>query len=119
VFSFIGTVVLFVLFPSFNGAFAADGAQFRVVINTALACCASGVGVVGLDWFFGPQKFRAFVLQHGVMAGGIVMGCAHSELVPAYVAIILGSLVAAPCTWVGLRYKRSIAPLCPLASART
>jgi hypothetical protein len=60
--------------------------------------------VVGLDWLFGPQKFRAHVLQHGVMAGGVVMGCAHSELVPAYVAIILGSLIAAPCTWVGLRY---------------
>lgn len=45
VFAFLGTLVLFIMFPSFNGAFAAEGAQFRVVINTALACCASGVTV--------------------------------------------------------------------------
>lgn len=44
-FAFLGTLVLFIMFPSFNGAFAAEGAQFRVVINTALACCASGVTV--------------------------------------------------------------------------
>lgn len=60
--------------------------------------------VVGLDWMFGAQKFRAHVLQHGVMAGGIIMGCAHSELVPAYVAIILGSIIAGPCVFFGLRY---------------
>ena len=45
-FAFLGTLVLFIMFPSFNGAFAAEGAQFRVVINTALACCASGVTVL-------------------------------------------------------------------------
>ncbi|ELR14200.1 ammonium transporter subfamily protein [Acanthamoeba castellanii str. Neff] len=101
--AFFGIGVSFIIGLNDLNDFTIPG-EFRVVINTALACCASGVTVVGLDWLFGPQKFRAHVLQHGVMAGGVVMGCAHSELVPAYVAIILGSLIAAPCTWVGLRY---------------
>jgi len=104
VFSFLGTLVLFILFPSFNGAFAANGAQFRVVINTALACTSSGAVVVALDWFFGFQKWRPFILQQGVMAGGIVMGCAHSELVPTYVAILLGGIISGPCVWIGLRF---------------
>ncbi len=36
VFSLIGTVFLFVLFPSFNAALAPDNTQFRVTANTVL-----------------------------------------------------------------------------------
>ncbi len=102
-FAFIGSIVLFVLFPSFNGALAPAGSQFRVVVNTALACCAAALVVIAGDWFGGCQRFRAFVIQNGVISGGVVMGCAHSMVINQFSAIILGCLAGAG-TYLGLRF---------------
>ena len=57
-FAFLGTLVLWIFFPSFNALFAAEEAQSRAVINTYLALTASSVATIGLSSLLGNGKIN-------------------------------------------------------------
>ncbi len=61
VFSLLGTVILWVLWPSFNAVLAADEASFnRVVVNTHLSLVASTVATFVTSSFLGRSvEYRA------------------------------------------------------------
>jgi len=92
---FIGAFLLFIFFPSFNAAFAPDGAQFRAVINTVFGCVGGGIAVVGLAWcVMGRKQFIPFDLMNGLFMGGIALASAHSLLLDIFEAIIVGGVTA-------------------------
>lgn len=84
----LGTVLLFVLFPSFNAALAPAGTQHRV-INTVLALAASAVtwATVGRmlneDNQFSMAWMRTATLAGGVAVTGLVGITAHPAVAMA------------------------------------
>ena len=55
--AFLGTVLLFIYWPSFNSVFAPADLQQRAVINTALALLASAMATFGFSAILSRDKF--------------------------------------------------------------
>jgi len=76
-FSLIGTVFLWIYWPSFNGGglVANSGAQQRAVINTIFGMCASTIGsFIVSSTFSYSKKIRPVDIQNATLAGGVAMG---------------------------------------------
>ena len=80
-FAMIGTLFLWMYWPSFNGALALESQQHRVVINTVLALCASCTSAYIADCYFRhDNKFDMVSIQNATLAGGVAVG-SSSDLV--------------------------------------
>jgi len=83
-FAMIGTIFLWIMWPSFNAATALDGVQRQdAIVNTFLSLCAC----VASSFVFSrilENKFEAVHVQNSTIAGGVVMGvAAHLQMSPA------------------------------------
>jgi ammonium transporter Rh len=105
-FSLIGTLFLWVYYPSFNGLLAksavAEG-QSRAIINTYAAISASCVVTFGISSLAGKGKITAMHIQHATIAGGIAIGSVADLNVQIYIALIVGS-IAGLLSAVGYQY---------------
>lgn len=84
IFALIGTIFLWIMWPSFNAAIAFSGAQrLNAIVNTFLSLCAS----VAASFVFSrllENKFEVVHIQNATITGGVVMGvAAHLEMYPA------------------------------------
>lgn len=92
--SFIGTIFLFMYWPSFNGALALSGSprQTRAFINTVLSISGSCVAAFIVSVLFRTKEGKLFMvdIQNATLAGGVAMGtCADMRIYPA-IAIAIG-----------------------------
>jgi len=92
VFSLIGTLFLWVLFPSFNAALALNGTQYRVVINTVLSLCASTISTFLLSRTFHRRLFNIRDIQYATLSGGIAIASAHAEVIQPGAALLVGAV---------------------------
>jgi len=93
-FSMIGTVFLWMFWPSFNGGAAATGdAQQRAVINTYYSLCSCVLAAFAFSALVMPsKKFAMEHLQNATLAGGVAVGaCADMHLTPGG-ALAIGAL---------------------------
>jgi ammonium transporter Rh len=77
VFSLIGTLFLFIYWPSFNGGEldANSHAQQRAVVGTIFSLCAATVGTFFASSFLNNSaKFRPVDIQNATLAGGVAIG---------------------------------------------
>jgi ammonium transporter Rh len=84
-FSMIGTIFLWMFWPSFNGGAAATGdAQQRAVINTYYSLCSCVLVAMATSALLTPsKKFVMEHLQNATLAGGVAVGaCADMMLTP-------------------------------------
>jgi ammonium transporter Rh len=90
-FSMIGTLFLFLCWPSFNAAFANEALQSQALVNTYLSLAAAAVAAFAFSaWLRGENKFCMVDVQNATLAGGVAMGtCADMTINPA-VAIAIG-----------------------------
>lgn len=102
-FAMIGTVFLWVLWPSFNAALAPANTQHRVIVNTVLALCSSVVFAFLGSRVFRGGKFDMTDIQNATLAGGVAMGNAASIIVGPGSALIIGA-VAAVVSTLGYAY---------------
>jgi ammonium transporter Rh len=87
----IGTIFLWILWPSFNGAFAPAGSQFRVVINTALALNASCISAFIFSRLFSEEGvFDMVHIQNSTLAGGVAVGSSADLLIGPGGALTVG-----------------------------
>ncbi|KAL4442858.1 hypothetical protein ABPG74_010747 [Tetrahymena malaccensis] len=94
--SFIGTIFLYMYWPSFNAGPATPGsqAQNRAYINTMLSLSASCMVtfLISLLTRSEDKKFNMIDIQNATLAGGVAMGtCASMNILPVW-AILIGAL---------------------------
>lgn len=69
----IGSVYLWMFWPSFNGALASDITQHRIFVNTVLAISGSCFGAVFMTRII-LGKLEMEVLLNATLAGGVMVG---------------------------------------------
>merc|ERR1719431_432609 len=93
-FSMVGTIFLWMFWPSFNAGAAASGdAQQRAVINTYFSLCSCALATFAFSALVTPsKKFSTEHLQNATLAGGVAVGaCADMILTPGG-AVAVGAL---------------------------
>ena len=88
----IGTLFLWMFWPSFNGAFATGESQNRVIVNTVFALCASAIGAFATSKLV--KKNRRFEMEHilnATLAGGVGVGSSADLIIKPFGAILIGT----------------------------
>jgi ammonium transporter Rh len=92
-FAMIGTVFLWMFWPSFNGAFGQGNTQHRAVVNTVLALAGSCVAAFLLSHVLRREgKFNMVDIQNATLAGGVAMGTSADLIVRPGWAILVGAV---------------------------
>lgn len=96
-FSMIGTVFLWMYWPSFNAAIAITGAtQTRAVINTYLALAACCVTAFACSRMLrGEHRFMMVDVQNATLAGGVAVGAAADLLTQPWQPMLVGMIAGA------------------------
>ncbi|CAB3991936.1 ammonium transporter Rh type A-like isoform X2, partial [Paramuricea clavata] len=105
IFAMIGTVFLWMYWPSFNSALVSPAVdQQRAVINTYLslvACCVTTFAVSAL--INKDRKLDMVHVQNATLAGGVAVGTLANMIIEPWGAILIGFL-AAILSVVGYKY---------------
>ena len=87
----VGTVFLWMFWPSFNGALAGPMQQQRVFINTVLAIAGSCVTACGISRLY-LQRLDMEVVLNATLAGGVAIGTSSDLVVNGGAAMAIGGL---------------------------
>ncbi|XP_053937872.1 ammonium transporter Rh type B-like [Cuculus canorus] len=103
--SLVGTLILWVFWPSFVAVLCQPGdAQHRAILNTLLAMSASSVTTMVVSSLLDKDgKLSPGHLQNGSLAGGVAIGVVADMAMPPVAALALGSLSAVVCI-LGFRF---------------
>lgn len=99
-FSMIGTLFLWMFWPSFNGALAPleMQAQHRVVINTTLSLSASALSAMIISVFL-RGRLSMEDIQNATLAGGVAIGSSSDLVIQPWGAILIGFIAGGISTW--------------------
>lgn len=86
----VGTLFLWMYWPSFNGALAADFQQQRVIVNTVMAISASCITACAVSRFL-LQRLDMEVVLNATLAGGVSVGSSSDLVVAAGTAMAIGA----------------------------
>merc|ERR1719316_907519 len=90
-FAMIGTLFLWMFWPSFNGALAHGSQQHRVFVNTVLSLSACCVTAFAADNLLRPNhKFSMVSIQNATLAGGVAVGSSADLVIQTHGAILIG-----------------------------
>lgn len=92
-FSMIGTIFLFLYWPSFNGAFGKDHSQHRAIINTYLCLTGSTIAVFVATPFTHHGKLEMETILNSTLAGGVVIGSTADLITLPWVSIFIGFFI--------------------------
>lgn len=93
IFAMIGTVFLWLFWPSFNSAALKGDDQQRAIINTLLSISASCVIAFATSALVSKDsKFNMVHVQNSTMAGGVAIGTAAGMMCEPVGALVIGSL---------------------------
>lgn len=87
----VGTIFLFMFWPSFNGALAADFQQQRVIVNTVLAISGSCITACGVSRLM-LQRLDMEVVLNATLAGGVSVGSSSDLVVTGGTAMAIGGI---------------------------
>lgn len=102
----VGTAVLWMFWPSFNGALAVGAGWHRVVLNTTLALaasCVSSVAVAAALAWDGALSME--IIQNASLAGGVMVGSSSDLVIGPHWAMVIG-LCAGVVASLGFAYGK-------------
>ncbi|XP_066493177.1 ammonium transporter Rh type A [Tiliqua scincoides] len=105
IFAMIGTLFLWLFWPSFNSAIAEEGeAQKRAIINTYFSLAACTLTAFATSSLVEERgKLDMVHIQNATLAGGVAVGsCADLNILP-FAAMLIGS-IAGIISVVGFKY---------------
>ncbi|KAJ3447057.1 rh50 isoform b [Anaeramoeba flamelloides] len=100
IFSLIGTIFLWLFWPSFNGALGVPGHRFRVIVNTVMSLCCSCVGSYVWSVLLNKGKFNPVDVQNASLAGGVAVGTSANLYINPVGAMGIG-LIAGSFSTIG------------------
>jgi len=104
VFAMIGTIFLWICWPSFNAAMAADDERYRAVINTYLSLAACVLTTCAFSSLLSRENKMDMVhIQNATLAGGVAIGTLADMYIHPYAAVLVGT-VAGIVSVFGYRY---------------
>lgn len=103
IFSMIGTIFLWVMWPSFNAATALPHLQYRVIINTVLSLCAATVVAFAWSSILRKGKLVMEDIQNATLAGGVAVGCVADLYIGPGGALLIG-VFAGSISCLGFRF---------------
>ncbi|KAF7993399.1 hypothetical protein HCN44_007902 [Aphidius gifuensis] len=108
IFAMIGTIFLWLFWPSFNSASLQGDDQQRAIINTLLGISASCVVSFAVSALVSNEnKFNMVHIQNSTLAGGVAIGTAANMMCEPVGALAIGSLAGA-LSVVGYKYLSPI-----------
>ncbi|NWH70957.1 RHAG protein, partial [Piaya cayana] len=93
-FAMVGTLILWVFWPSFNSAIAAaPSEQIRAASNTYYSLAACTVVTFALSSLVDQRgKFSMVLIQNATLAGGVAVGTCADMSIPPFCVMCIGSL---------------------------
>jgi ammonium transporter Rh len=92
-FAMIGTLFLWLFWPSFVAVLADNNAQNRCVIHTVLSLCGSTMGACVISNYLRPRhKFNMVDIQNATLAGGVAIGAVGDHYLGGHGALIIGTI---------------------------
>ncbi|VDH94392.1 ammonium transporter Rh [Mytilus galloprovincialis] len=102
-FSMIGTIFLWLYWPSFNGGAASGGEQYRAVINTYLSLVACTIITFAVSSIVDKNgKLEMVHIQNATLAGGVAVGSTAGMPLHPWGALVIGCLAGLLST-IGFR----------------
>lgn len=102
----VGTAVLWMFWPSFNGALAVGAGWHRVVLNTTLALAASCVSSVAVAAALARDGAISMeIIQNASLAGGVMVGSSSDLVIGPHWAMVIG-LCAGAVASLGFAYGK-------------
>merc|ERR1712045_706872 len=93
-FSMVGTIFLWMFWPSFNAAAAKHGEpQHRAILNTYFSLCAAVLASFAFS--AATNKRYKFVMEHiqnATLAGGVAIGACADLMVQPWAALLVGTI---------------------------
>lgn len=86
----VGTLFLWMFWPSFNGALASGYQQQRVIVNTVMAISASCITACGYCKIK-LGRLDMEVVLNATLAGGVSVGSASDLVVTASISMLIGA----------------------------
>ena len=87
----VGTVFLWIFWPSFNGALAGPTQQQRVICNTLLAMTGACITACAMARII-CKKLDMEVVLNATLAGGVMLGSSADLVVNPGVATLIGAV---------------------------
>ncbi|NXT01717.1 RHAG protein, partial [Jacana jacana] len=93
-FAMIGTLFLWLFWPSFNSAIALEKPdQMKAIVNTYYSLAACAVVTFALSSLVDQRgKFSMVLIQNATLAGGVAVGTCADLSIPPFAAMCIGTL---------------------------
>jgi ammonium transporter Rh len=103
VFALLGTLFLWIYWPSWNAAFVTGNQRLRAHMNTILSLTGSCITTFFASTFLTNGKFSIKHILYGTISGGVMMGSIADSLVLPWISFFLGCFSGA-VTVFGIYY---------------
>jgi ammonium transporter Rh len=91
-FAMLGTIFLWMFWPSFNAALVYGQSQLRAIVNTLISLTGSCITVFLLGPFFKSGKFSMTDVINATIAGGVMIGSSADVILYPWAALLIGCL---------------------------
>ncbi|XP_055387043.1 ammonium transporter Rh type B [Condylostylus longicornis] len=103
-FAILGSLILWIYWPSFNSVLASGADRERAAINTFLSLSAASLTTFALSALLSEEKkFDMVHIQNSTLAGGVAVGSVCNLLIGPHGAVLIG-ITAGVLSVIGYRF---------------